>query len=304
MELKQLRCLIAVADTLHFGRAAQRMNMLPASFGRHIRLLEEDLGCRLLTRTTRHVALTEAGRLCVDGAREIVAQAEGLEAAIRDSEQAQGRLLRIGVIDSAAAGLMPQLLPHLAASHPDLEVELLEDKTIRLLPRLLSGRLDLAIIRPPETADARLVLRRLFSETAVVAVPEGHPLAQHDRIGVADMADEPLIVPDRGSRPHSHDLTIKLFLEAGHSARIAQIAEEKQTIVSLVGTGVGLAIVPRWAARLAVRGVRFIPLDLPEGAPRHRLELAAAWPGDTRHGARDAFLEVLEHHVATLAQTA
>ena len=152
-----------------------------------------------------------------------------------------------------------------------------------------------------------VVLAACLSEDAVVRrAPRGTRWRQHDRIGVADIADR---APDscptsRGSRPHSHDLTIKLFLEAGHSARIAQVAEEKQTIVSLVGTGVGLAIVPRWAARLAVRGVRFIPLDLPEGAPRHRLELAVAWPGDTRHGARDAFLEVLDRHVAKLAETA
>jgi DNA-binding transcriptional LysR family regulator len=214
------------------------------------------------------------------------------------------RRLRVGVIDSAAAGLMPQLLPHLADAHPDLEIELLEDKTLRLLPRLLSGRLDLAIIRPPDTIDPRLVLRRLFSETAVVAMPEGHRLAARTRVSVADMADEPLIVPDRGSRPHSHDLTIKLFLDAGHTARIAQIAEEKQTIVSLVGTGVGLAIVPRWAARLAVRGVRFVQLEQPAGQAQHRLALAAAWPAETRNGARDAFLEVLDRRVATLAETA
>lgn len=177
MELRQLRCLIAVTDTLHFGRAAQNLDMLPASLGRHIKLLEDSLGARLLIRTTRNVSLTEAGRTFVEAARDIVEQADRLEASFRENRQDQASILRIGAIDSAAAGLMPQLLPHFRELHSDIDVELLEQKTIRLVPRLFSGRLDIAIVRPPEVRDARLVYHHLFYETAVVAVPEDHPLA-------------------------------------------------------------------------------------------------------------------------------
>lgn len=303
MELRQLRCLIAVTDTLHFGRAAQNLDMLPASLGRHIKLLEDSLGARLLIRTTRNVSLTEAGRTFVEAARDIVEQADRLEASFRENRQDQASILRIGAIDSAAAGLMPQLLPHFRELHSDIDVELLEQKTIRLVPRLLSGRLDIAIVRPPEVRDARLVYHHLFYETAVVAVPEDHPLATRKTVTVEDMADAPLIVPERNSRPHSHDLTMKLFLEAGLTARVAQIAEEKQTIVSLVSTGIGLAIVPRWASRLAVGGVSFVSLELPESA-RNRLALSAVWVRDARHPARDAFLNVLKNRLSALAQTA
>jgi DNA-binding transcriptional LysR family regulator len=303
MELRQLRCLIAVTDTLHFGRAAQNLDMLPASLGRQIKLLEDSLGARLLIRTTRNVSLTEAGRTFVEAARDIVEQADRLEASFRENRQDQASILRIGAIDSAAAGLMPQLLPHFRELHPDIDVELLEQKTIRLVPRLLSGRLDIAIVRPPEVRDARLVYHHLFYETAVVAVPEDHPLATRKTVTVEDMADAPLIVPERNSRPHSHDLTMKLFLEAGLTARVAQIAEEKQTIVSLVSTGIGLAIVPRWASRLAVGGVSFVSLELPESA-RNRLALSAVWVRDARHPARDAFLNVLKNRLSALAQTA
>ena len=304
MELRQLRCLIAVAETLHFGRAAQQLGMLPASFGRQIKLLEDDLGSRLLVRTTRHVELTDAGRDFVDAARDLVARADQLETSFRAGRQDNTRVLRIGAIDSAAAGLMPQLLPHLREAHPDIDVELLEQKSIRLLPRLLSGRLDAAILRPPEGRDSRLEFRPLFFETAVVAVPSDHRLATRPILSVDDIADEPLIVPERRSRPHSHDLTMKLFLKAGYKARIAQIAEEKQTIVSLVGTGVGLAIVPKWASRLAVGGVTFVPLELPSGAIRERLALSVVWLRDTRHPARDAFLDVLDANIDALARTA
>jgi DNA-binding transcriptional LysR family regulator len=304
MELRQLKCLIAVADTLHFGKAAQRMDMLPASFSRQIRMLEETLGTRLLTRTTRHVSLTEAGRSFVEAARDIVDRSDRLEASFRDAGQDRMRILRIGAIDSAAAGLMPRVLPQVRKAHPDIDIELLEQKSIHLLPRVLSGRLDAAILRPTDAADPRLAFRFLFHETAVVAVPDGHALASRAEISVEDMADEPLIVPDRSSRPHSHDLTMKLFLQSGHTARVAQIAEEKQTIVSLVGTGIGLAIVPKWASRLAVGGVTFVPLKLPPNLARDKLALSVVWLRDTRHPARDAFLEVLDDNLRRLAASA
>ncbi len=303
MELRQLRCFIAVAETKHFGRAAQSLGMLPASFGRHIKLLEESLGGQLLIRTTRHVELTDAGRAFVEQARALIDQADKMERAFREGPHGKSQILRIGAIDSAAAGLLPQLLPKFREAHPEVDVELLEQKTIRLLPRLLSGRLDLAIVRPPEALDSRIEILPLFSETAVVAVPADHALAKRESLSVSDIADEPLIVPDRKSRPHSHDLTIKLLLGSGYSARIAQIAEEKQTIVSLVGTGVGLAIVPKWASRLAVGGVSFVPLDQPSGLAQESLSLATVWLKSTRHPARDAFLAVLQENLDALSRT-
>ncbi|MTI05809.1 LysR family transcriptional regulator, partial [Roseibium denhamense] len=294
MELRQLKCFITVADTLHFGRAAQKLDILPASLGRQIKMLEDSLGSRLLTRTTRSVALTAAGSDLLEDARDIVSRAEQIEATFREHQRDKASVLRIGAIDSAAVGLVPQLIPLFRDMHPEIDIELLEQKTIRLLPRLLTGRLDVAIVRPPEVLDPRLVLRSLFFETAVVAVPNTHPLAKKDRIAVEDMADEPLIVPDKGSRPHSHDLTMKLFLEAGLPARVAQIAEEKQTIVNLVSTGVGIAIVPRWISRLAVGGVTFVSLDLPTGPAKNRLALSVAWVRDTRDASRDAFLQTID----------
>ena len=109
---------------------------------------------------------------------------------------------------------MPLLL-HDFGSSARCHVQLVEDKTIRLLPRLLSGRLDLAFVRPPESPDRRLEFLFLFHETAVVAVPANHPLAGCEHVSITDLADQPLIVPERRSRPHSHDLTIKLFSKPG-----------------------------------------------------------------------------------------
>lgn len=110
MDLNQLRCFVSVADELHFGRAAQKLGLLPASLSRHIRLLEESLGTRLMARTTRSVSLTEDGLVFLEGAREILAKTEALQQRFHTSRQAKADVLRIGAIDSAAAGLVPMAL--------------------------------------------------------------------------------------------------------------------------------------------------------------------------------------------------
>jgi DNA-binding transcriptional LysR family regulator len=303
VDLKQLRCFVAVADDLHFGRAAQRLDMLPSALGRHIRLLEQDLRTRLLTRSTRNVALTVDGTELLKEARSLLAQADGIAARIRAHGRKQASTLRIGAIDSAAAGLLPPLLHDFRDVRPDVAVHILEDKTIRLLPRLLTGRLDLAFVRPPEKANKGLDFLFICHETAVVAVPKRHALAGRTRVSIADLADQPLIIPERRSRPHSHDLTMKLFEKAGLRAKVAQQAEEKQTIINLVAAELGVAIVPRWASRLAVAGVLFKPLYVP-GGQTNKLSLAAAWMRGSRDPARDEIINLLRARLATYCKHA
>ncbi len=153
MDIQQIRCFLAVAEQLHFGRAAQAMDMLPASLSRQIRLLEDRFETRLFLRTTRNVALTEAGTAILDDARTLVAQADRFEQRIRAVRRTETAVLKVGAIDSAAAGLMPQLLQLLRARHPEIEVQLVEQKSIHLLPRVLSGSLDIAFCRPPDIRD-------------------------------------------------------------------------------------------------------------------------------------------------------
>ena len=304
MDLQQLRCFVAVADELHFGRAAQRLDLLPAALGRFVRLLEESLGVDLFVRTTRSVALTAVGADLVEQARRIVAEADALAVRARVQSRMTATTLRIGAIDSAGAGLLPMLLQDFRMAHPDIAVQIVEDKTIRLLPRLLSGRLDLAFVRPPDHRDAALHFEPLLHETAVVAMPTDHRLARSTSVAVADLADALLIVPDRRSRPHSHDLTIKLFAEAGISAHISQAADEKQTIVNLVAAGLGLAIVPRWTSTIGAQSVTFVPILSGSSTPIRRLPLAAAYPRDVRDPVRGMMLETLHRNLERYAASA
>jgi DNA-binding transcriptional LysR family regulator len=302
MDLHQLRCFVTAAEELHFGRAAQRLDMMPAALGRFIRLLEEDLGSRLMHRTTRSVGLTEDGKLLLDEARSLLAQSDALAARMRARSRQQSAVLRLGAIDSAAAGLIPMLLQDFKQKRPDVKFQLLEDKSLRLLPRLISGSLDLAFIRPPEKLDPLLEFKDLFFETAVVAVSVNHRLASMQSLTIVDLEYEPLIVPERRSRPHSYDLTMKLFAEAGLQTNVSQVAEEKQTIVNLVAAELGIAIVPRWTSRMALRDVRYIPLKA-KGS-MNRLPLSVAWLRGSRDPLRSEFISMLEHSLPRYAALA
>ncbi len=304
MDILQLRCFLAAADEMHFGRAAKSLDMLPASLGRHIKLLEERFETRLFLRTTRSVSLTEAGQAILEDARALVAQADRFEERLRGMRRSESPLLKVGAIDSAANGLMPQLLQLMRVHHPEIEIQLIEQKTIHLLPKILSGSIDIAFCRPPDIRDPKIHFQTLFYESAVVSLPDDHPLSGRPALSIQDLANAPLIVPDRRSRPHSHDLTIKLFTDAGLGARIAQVAEEKHTIVNLVATGAGLAIVPRWVSRIAVPGVAFVPLSVPDGSTRSKLILAAAWARGARDPRRDALLAVLEQNLTEIESSA
>ena len=293
MDIAQLRCFVAAAEALHFAQAAKRLDVEASALGRSIRHLEDVLGTSLFTRTTRSVALTEDGVALLPEARALIAQADDMLTRFRAHSREKATILRMGVIDTAAAGLVPMLLADFRKGCPNMRVQLTEDKSIRLLPKLVSGSLDLAIVRPPPQFSARIEVLPLFHETAVVAMPVGHRLCGRTHLLVEDITAEPLILPNRRSRPHSHDLTVKLFDRAGLRPIVAQIAEEKQTIVSLVAAGLGVAIVPRWSSRMAVSGVVYIPLGCDPPQACTTLPLAAAWLRGARDPARDAMLSVL-----------
>lgn len=299
MELRQLRCFIAVADALHFGHAAQQLDMLPSALGRHIRLLEESLNVRLFIRSTRNVALTVHGHKLLEEGKKILEDVDALEAHFRGQGRLQVNTLRIGAIDSAAIALVPHVLPVFRHVYPGIEVQIDENKTAQLLPKLKSGRLDMVFIRPLKEGDPQLTTRFLLYENVVLAIAEHHPLASRQSVTIKDIATLPLIVPARRARPHSHDVTIKLFHEAGLKPNIVQHIDEKQTIISMVASEVGGAIMPRWAARMATPHVRFVAIDHGEGAFT-ALPLAVAWVGNAPDAARDNMLKIVSQELPGL----
>jgi len=292
MDLKQLKCFVAVAEDLHFGHAAHRMNMLPSALGRHIKLLEEDLGTRLLARSTRHVALTPAGVVLRRDARSILEQVAATEVKVRQLSKVKETALRIGAIDCAAVGLLPALLGEFKEWHPEIETRLVECTSARQLQLLLSGHLDLAFVRPP-VRESSLHYEFLMYETLVIAVPLDHALAAKERIDIHDLAPFPLIVPARQVRPHSYRAIMRAFHAAGEEAKIVLEAAEKQTMVSLVAAGIGLALVPNWAVKLQVPGVVYRPLRLEGSMAGPESALGFAWPKEVRSRPRQMFVDLI-----------
>lgn len=298
MDINQLRCFAVLGDELHFGRAAQKLEMMPASLSRFIKLLEEDLGIRLLNRSTRNVSLTPEGAAFLNEAKAVIADFDALRLRYRKITLSQKRTLRIGAIDSAARGLLPELIHLFVRKFPDADIHITEDKTHSLIPRLRSGWLDVIFVRPPEQVDVTLTTRFITNETCVLAVPAHHRLVSHSKVSIDDFRNEPVIVPERRTRPHSHDLTMNVFKAGGCVPVIAQYAEEKQTILSFVAAGLGIALVPSSYKNMNTDGVKYLdlsPVKNVEGLP-----LSAMWHQGNNNIYVKALLDMLSDNIEKL----
>lgn len=297
MDLKLLRCFEVAANELHFGRAAQRLDILPSALGRNIRLLEEEIGTRLFVRSTRNVGLTRSGQALLSRVSGLLKNVDDAMAQVVQAAEGVERVFRVGAIDSAATGLIPQLMHDFRELVPDLEIVLVEDKTARMLPKMINGSLDVAFVRPPKMIRPQIEFEHLLDEPTVVALPHKHPMAEKDVLIVEDLIDVPLIVPSPRNRPHSYDLTMRLFRNIGIEPRIVQQAEEKQTIVNLVGAEIGAALVPYWTSRIGVEGVVYRPLVNANGSQVCELPLAAAWVRGSKDANRDKLIELVKRNL-------
>lgn len=243
-------------------------------------------------RSARHVALTPAGVVLRRDARSILEQVAAAELRVRQLSKAKETVLSIGAIDSAAVGLLPALLGEFKELHPEIETRLVECTSAQQLQLLLSGRLDLAFVRPP-VRESSLQYEFLMYETLVIALPSDHALAARDGIDIHDLAPMPLIVPARKVRPHSYKAIMRAFHVDGEEARIVLEAAERQTMVSLVAAGISLALVPNWAAKLQVPGVVYRPLRLESSVEGPESALGLAWSEDVRSGPRQMFVDLI-----------
>lgn len=301
MDLNLLRCFEVAANELHFGRAARRLDILPSALGRNIRLLEEEIGTRLFIRSTRNVALTRSGHALLNNVSGLLRNFDKTIEQVLEAAGAGDRVFRVGAIDSAATGLVPQLMHDFRAIAPDLEIVLVEDKTARMLPRMINGTLDVAFVRPPRMVRPQIHFEHLLDEPTVVALPPHHPLTAKPSLVIEDLVDVPLIVPSPRNRPHSYDLTMRLFRSRGLEPTIAQQAEEKQTIVHLVGAAIGAALVPHWTSRLGVDGVAYRPLVDELGNQVCELPLAVAWMAGSKDANRERLVELAKRNLGQYA---
>ncbi|MBZ4399014.1 LysR family transcriptional regulator [Myxococcus sp. MISCRS1] len=274
MEFRQLQLFIAVAEELHFGRAAARIGMAQPPFSQQIRRLESELGVELLTRTSRHVALTAAGARLLEEARALLARRVDATHAVREAASGESGTLRVGFAASSAFGVLPDIVLRFRTRFPKVKLELDDSETLNVGAALASGELDLAILRAPFRHEG-LTVERLLRERFVLALPARHPRARQRVVALSSLAHEPFVLFPRHSAPGLHDLVTSMCLAAGFSPNIRQEARSWPSVVGMVEAGLGLTIAPASSQALCPKGVVFRPLS---GAPGHA-ELVVAFPG-------------------------
>lgn len=255
MEIRQLKCFLAVAEELHFRKAAERVGLAQTALSAHVRNLEEELGFPLLFRTTRHVSLTQAGAVFLEETRANLDRLDSSVALARHAATEEMQRLRIGGIDAALVWFLPPVIEAFRAAHPGIHLPLTEvSASAQQVQELLRHRVDVAFFRPPSN-DEGVSWESLFEEQVYVALPESHPLTQRDRVHADDLAEETLISYPRAARPYLAAAVSDSFAAAGLRPRIDLEVLDKSTLLQLVARDVGVGFVPQWVTETPVKGV-------------------------------------------------
>jgi DNA-binding transcriptional LysR family regulator len=288
-EISQLRCFVATAEELHFGRAARRLNMTQPPLSRQIQLLERVVGAQLLHRTSRQVSLTAAGRVFLIEARRIVRLAETATLAARRVAQGQSGRVSIGFTAVSGYTLVPAFVARARTALPEIQLELYEMVSSDQVEGLLSGQIDVALLRPPVDGTA-FASKRLLAEGLTVALAPDDPLGKQEQLTLADLHDRPLVMYSRWGASYFHHLLARLFDAADVTPRMVQHVTQIHSMLGLVHAGLGAAVVPASAAELHFGDVVFRPL---ETDPPQPVELHFAWKRDNANPGLQAVLDQL-----------
>jgi len=272
-QLSQLRCFVAVAEELHFGRAAERLNMTQPPVSRQVQVLERILGVSLLDRTSRSVALTHAGADFLLEARRVLRLAE--TAAVNARRIAQGDAGRLAIGFTAASGysILPRLIQLARRELPNVDLTLREMVTREQVEALIDGRIDIGLLRPPvnrldfDTAP-------LTNEPLLAALPQGDPRLAKSELALADFDAAPFIMYSPEGAQYFYDMLVSLFRTAGVSPAFVQHMSQIHSMLALVHAGLGAALVPEAAASLHFNGVHFRPVATDPPKP---VELVMTW---------------------------
>ncbi|MDL9935306.1 LysR substrate-binding domain-containing protein [Gordonia sp. ABSL1-1] len=272
MELRHLRYFRAVAEELHFGRAARRLHIAQPPLSQQIRQLEDELGVALLTRSTRRVELTPAG---ADYLAHTVAILDAVDAAGHHAQQvAEGRTgrLSIGCVGSATYSVLPAFVRALRDRIPDVEVRIRGEMLAPAqLAALRSGDIDIGLLRMSgEEPDLRV--EPIRTDHLILALPDGHPAAATGSVDLHNLRDEDFIAHAGGGRSVMNTVLMTLCSVAGFTPRIRHEVEETSTLATLVAAGLGVALVPEPTAAIGITGVTYRPLSTPTSG----IELHAA----------------------------
>lgn len=271
IELRHLRYFIAVAEELHFGRAARRLHLAQPPLSQQIRKLEEILGCQLFLRTSRAVRLTAAGEAFLERARRTLRNVKDDMEEARGIGRGEQGLLRVGFISSAMLTAIPRTFGVYHGRFPKVQLQLFESYTASVMRSLLSGEIDVGILRDGGPSNG-LQVEPIYSEPYVAVLPRQHPLAANKSITAAALRDEPFVfhTPSAGTR--AFEKPMSLCEEHGFRPRIVQEAPQWLTLLRLVGAGLGVTIAPACVERIVMNDV--VCVRLRGATVRSDLEIA------------------------------
>jgi DNA-binding transcriptional LysR family regulator len=261
MELRHLRFVVTLSEELHFGKAAARLHISQPPFSRQIRQLEDELGVQLFRRTRRQVEMTEAGRMFVGQARQILADTEEAKHLMLEVRESATTQLAVG-FPRSYSGITVDILRKFGARHPNVRIALRSLSTSDQLRALRSGELQVAFLRLP-IADSTLKIEVIVREPLIVAMPECNKFASRKRVRLQALADETFIMFPREMNPGHYDFLLEVCKNAGFGARIAPEADNTYTSLALVAAGLGVSLVPASARQVGWKGVVFKDLEAP-----------------------------------------
>jgi DNA-binding transcriptional LysR family regulator len=272
VEIRHLRYFQAVAEELHFGRAAARLAIAQPALSRQIQQLEAELGTPLLRRTQRRVELLPAGALLLERSRAIQQELARTLTDVRRTGTGELGRLALGFIHSSTYGLLPSIIGRFRKLYPDIELELHEMPITAQHAALLRGTIDLGLLRV-QAAPAELEVVPVMSDPFVLALPSRHPLAGRSRVRLKEVAGDPFVMFGKAEAPLFHSRVQAMCEQAGFAPRVVQHATQIHTVVGLVGAGLGVAVVPASGRNLHPRQVRFVEI----GDKAEPVHVALAW---------------------------
>src|SRR5436305_2493873 len=287
MELRHLRYFVAVAEELHFRRAAERLHVARPAVSEQVRKLEEELGVRLFDRTQRKVALTHAGAALLTEAYRVLRQAEAARLAARSAGDRPGRVLRVGYVPTALLASIPRALRRVVAAMPNLQTEMEPGSALELVDSVRAGELDAAVVSlPVPTAGVRVT--PLGEQRAVAVFPVGHEHAVKPQVDLKQIAPERIVVLPRAADRPFYDAVLATCCAAGVSPTLIEMPDgQVDRMLLAVAAGAGMAVLPECVAeRYADASVRFVPLN----GESPGLTTAIVSPRHTEHLPTVAFL--------------
>ncbi|MER8910186.1 LysR family transcriptional regulator [Mesorhizobium sp. M0854] len=260
MNHKLMQSFMAVAEELHFGRAAARLHISQPPLTKQIQQLEQAMGVRLLERTKRKVELTAAGRVFLDEVRAVLQQTEQAVELARKADRGETGHLAVGFIDAAIYSVVPSVVQRFTKRYPEVELSLTDLRIPNQVRAVAERQLDIGFVHPPVIHNA-LKVESILVEPLIVALPETHRLASEAEVALADLASEALIQFPRSINPSLYDEIVGLCRSSGFSPRIVREATPKQTIIGLVSVGLGVSLLPACLQNLRRSGVVYRPIQ-------------------------------------------